>query len=136
MSAPEACCRSATTPRSTADRPELLSTCGRINSPADHKRQIPSPFRGRAGRGWMELELSLREASVPRHRSKPLSARLWMAREGLPVDTHQAELRRVAERPLEVVEPRPVQVAAHVDALGQARLNLPDREIDVSDALR
>src|SRR5487761_473605 len=30
MSAPEACCRSATTPRSTADRPELLSTCGRI----------------------------------------------------------------------------------------------------------
>jgi hypothetical protein len=32
MSVPEACCLSATTPRSTADRPELVSTGGRILS--------------------------------------------------------------------------------------------------------
>src|SRR5712692_3926067 len=42
MSAPEACCKSATTPRSTADRPEFVSTWGRILFPGDHRFSAPS----------------------------------------------------------------------------------------------
>ena len=58
-----------------------------------------------------------------------------MARKGLPVHSDQAKRRRVAERPLVVVEERPVQIAAHLDALRQAREHLAHRCVDVGGPL-
>ena len=70
-----------------------------------------------------------------RHLAQPGQARPRMAGEGLPVHRDQAEGRRVAERPLEVVEQRPVEVRAHVDPFGEARQDLAHRGVDVGDPL-
>src|SRR4051812_6616785 len=42
--------------------------------------------------------------------------------ERLEVHVHEAEALRIAERPLEVVEQRPGEIAAHVDALLDGRV--------------
>src|SRR2546426_10669329 len=47
MSAPEACCMSATTPRTTADRPDAVSTGGRMSSPAPALADILTKHRAR-----------------------------------------------------------------------------------------
>jgi len=53
----------------------------------------------------------------------------------MPVNGHEAEGWPVAERPLEVVEQRPVQVAPHVDPFGHACLHLAERGVDEGDPL-
>src|SRR4051812_43578070 len=50
----------------------------------------------------------------------PFRTGLGCADERLSVHGDQTELRPIAERPLEVVQQRPVEVAAHVDAVGEA----------------
>ena len=57
-----------------------------------------------------------------------------MARERLAVDRDQAEGGGISERPLEIVQERPVQVAAHVNAFGAAVQHLAQSGIDVRDA--
>src|SRR6266516_900579 len=114
MSAPEACWRSAMTPRRTAARPEVASTGGRIiASRSSHGLRRPAQSAG------------------PGDLAQPGCARPGMPRERLAVDGHESERGRVAERPLEVVEQRPVEVAAHVDALGEARQDLTHGRVDV-----
>src|SRR2546423_15523236 len=54
-----------------------------------------------------------------------------MASESLPVHGNQAKRRRVSEGPLEVVEQRPVEVAAHVDPLTEARHDLAKGRVNV-----
>src|SRR5450759_2582581 len=75
-----------------------------------------------------------RERPVPRYIPQPRRARLRMTGESLPVDSHQAECGCVAQGPFEVVQPRPVEIAAHIDALGKAGLHLAQRGLHVSDA--
>ena len=57
-------------------------------------------------------------------------------REGLPVDRDEAERLAEAVVPLEVVEQAPVAVAAHVDAVGDARVYAAQGAGDVVDAVR
>src|SRR5262245_7547341 len=52
--------------------------------------------------------------------AEPRRAGLGRARERLPVDLDEAEPRLVALGPLEVVEQRPVDVAADVETVGDA----------------
>src|SRR5919106_5999199 len=75
------------------------------------------------------------EAVRPRDLAEPAGARLHGAGLRLAVDGDQAERRAVAERPLEVVEQRPVEVAAHVEAVVQAATHATQRLADVLDAL-
>src|SRR5438445_13746247 len=58
-----------------------------------------------------------------------------MASESLPVHGDQAKCRRVSEGPLEVVEQRPVEVAAHVDPLTEARHDLAKGRVNVGRPL-
>src|SRR5262249_13631770 len=62
-------------------------------------------------------------ADVP----EPAAARLHGASLSLAVDGHEPECRAVAERPLEVVEQGPVEVAAHVDAVVETAADAPQR---------
>src|SRR6516164_4511963 len=116
MSAPETCWKSATMPRSTAARPELLSTGDRTT--------------------WRSRQYAIISQSAGfRHGAEPRRARSRMPREGLAVDRHQPKRRCIPQRPLEVVEQRPVHVAAHVDAFAKAGEDLPEGDVDVGDAL-
>src|SRR5438034_8349712 len=68
--------------------------------------------------------------------TEPVRAGLGRPCEGLPVHRNQAELRSVPERPLEVVEQGPIEIAAHVDAFVKAAEDLPQRRADVAGTLR
>ena len=59
------------------------------------------------------------EPVAPDDLGVPLGAHLGCALEAREVDVHQAELLRVAVRPLEVVQQRPNKVAAHVGVVLQ-----------------
>src|SRR5438270_3636385 len=120
MSGPDACWKSATMPRSTAARPELASTGGRITF------VVPQ-----SSHGFGEIA----EATRQRNRSEVHRARAGMAGERAAVHGDQPERGRVPERPLEVVEQRPVEVAADVHALRHALEDLAHRLVDVSDSL-
>src|SRR5438034_10764753 len=75
------------------------------------------------------------EAVCTRDLSQPAGARLHGARLGLAIDRDEAERRPVPERPLEVVEQRPVEVAAYVEAVIEAVADAAQRFRDVLDAL-
>src|SRR5258708_33923189 len=47
-----------------------------------------------------------------------------------PVNRDQAERRRVAECPLEVVQQRPVEIAPHIDSFNQTSLHLTKGRLD------
>ena len=70
-----------------------------------------------------------------RHRGEPAGAGLGRAGERLTVDADDAEARPVAERPLEIVEQRPVGVAPHVDPVGDRVENARQRLAHVVDPL-
>src|SRR5207248_6320030 len=67
--------------------------------------------------------------------AQPAGARLHRALLRLTVDGDEAERRPVAERPLEVVEQRPVEVAQHVEAVVEAPSDAAERLGDVQHAL-
>src|SRR2546422_573099 len=71
----------------------------------------------------------------PRLRPEPAGARLGAARLRRAVDGPQAEGGAVAEEPLEVVEQAPVDVATHVDPVGEAGEHAPECPRDELDAL-
>src|SRR5262245_52334311 len=52
------------------------------------------------------------------------------------IDGHQPEFRAVAEDPLEIVEQRPVDVAAYIDSVRDAARQARQRAIDIFDAAR
>jgi hypothetical protein len=52
------------------------------------------------------------------------------------IDSDQAIAWAIAKDPFEVIEQRPVHVAAHIDAIIQAALDAGDRLLDVSHAAR
>src|SRR5476649_1656348 len=64
------------------------------------------------------------------------ASRLDGAFEGGVVDVDQAEAVAVARGPFEVVEQRPVDIAAHVDALVYAAAQGLQRAVDEGDAAR
>jgi len=55
-----------------------------------------------------------------RNTSQPMGTRLDHALLCQAIDRDEAEGRTIAEDPLEVVQGRPVGVAAHVDSISQA----------------
>src|SRR5207245_1774346 len=78
---------------------------------------------------------SSRERVRLRDGPEPAGARLGAPRLRRAVDGHQAEGGAVAEEPLEVVEQAPVDVAAHVDPVGEAVEHARERAPDELDAL-
>src|SRR5258708_13823973 len=62
------------------------------------------------------------ETVTPRDLPKVMRARLRRPLLRLAIDSHQSKLGPVAVNPLVVVEQRPVDVAAHVDAVGETIL--------------
>ena len=66
----------------------------------------------------------------------PARAVLRRALEGLEVDVDEPEALGVAERPLEVVQQRPHEVAAQVDAVGDRAVRGAEVRVEVVDADR
>ena len=60
---------------------------------------------------------------------------LRRALEALTVNGRETKMRAVAERPLEIVEQAPIEIAADVEAVAQAALNSQKSSSDVLDPL-
>ena len=88
---------------------------------------------GAAGSSTIGLSPATRwpRAMSPSHRALGFGVRSKVVRS----HSHEAEPGPVPEGPLEVVEQRPVRVAAHVDAVVDAVEDALERGADVADAL-
>src|SRR3954454_24150672 len=79
---------------------------------------------------------SVRYPVCPRDLRVPARAVLGGALEGLEVDVDEPEALGVAEGPLEVVQQRPHEVAAQVDALADRAVGRAEVPVEVLDADR
>ena len=94
----------------------------------------PSPTPSWPTRSWPPSE---RPSRLSRSTPRASQAALGFGRPGerRAIDADDPELRPVAQRPLEVVEQRPVGVAPHVDPVGEGLQHARQRLADVVDAL-
>ncbi len=75
-----------------------------------------------------------RETVGARHVAQPPGAGLGLALLRLPIHRDEAKGRLVAQHPLEIVEGRPVSVAAHIQAVLKTGFHALQRAPDVGDA--
>src|SRR5260370_36591858 len=71
-----------------------------------------------------------------RNASQPAGARLNCALLRPSIDRDETEGRAIAKAPLEVVQGRPVRVAAHVEPVAQAGSDAAQRTLDVGNPPR